>query len=349
MKVPKKLFSMIGVFAMLAALLVPAAALLVPATAFADDSGSSNVTFTAGNEVPGISNVTLKQSGSPVSTMNPQEATVYQVEVEATDANTMDDIDSIVLHIEYDTNDTLTEPSGTIDPNSYVTITWTKPTTWTLAGGTNTTWSITNGTVASDMDLTSGTWTFNFTAGKVATEIAAVNTTGWDFCAKATDGGGSSNTSADASWLLNQSMNWYGELNSLTSSAAFPEIGLGEAWGDSNNITSPIVAKMIANGAYDEKIKTANTTWTGGGKAITMNTTGDPGDNEFALKNDDDLTVDGAVQVTAGYDLCGVDTGSITEEEGVEISNSLFIKLAADKIAQVEFAGIIYYQIVDGE
>lgn len=290
MKVPKKLFSMIGVLAMLAVL-------LVPATAFAAEV-TGNVT--ASNTAPTITSVTLQNSeGTGVSAMTPQ--TEFLLEIVAGDVNTIDDISTIDIWIYHDTTDSSPgSPPGspTWDSDDGVIYKWDKTGGWTMENSAITTsWAVTTGNCTTPGTFTglSGTWKLCFTPGKLAVESTGADTDEWNFKVTVTD-------AADAP-ISNQlevqnSMAAYSEISTSVASITF---GSGVTLGNTAYIDTPdthnVTTQVLANDAYALQSNTAET-WTGSG-TLTLDASGTPdAAGEFGLNIDDEDGGSGAPNVT---------------------------------------------------
>ena len=141
-------------------------------------------------------------------------------------------------------------------------------------------------------------------------------------------------------------MNWYGEITINTGNVNWTsEISLGSGFTDNttNRITG-ISITYICNGNYNIRVK-ASSLWSGSGKTITLANNDTPGYGEFALRADDDDTLNDAVLVlSTGYTTFR--TGAQTDEGGNTVtSNSLWLKLGASGIPDVQYSGTIYYEI----
>jgi len=213
-----------------------------------------------------------------------------------------------------------------------------------------TTWSLDASTLpedpggpSNDFDLTTFTFVFTLTVGKVATETTGSDS--WQIAAKATDNIPQTDFNYDADGAA---MNWYGEITvpaatvdwgQLPGGIDFTDTGAQEAIG--------VTITYIANGAYDEKVS-SSATWTGGTYTTTLDATGVVSSaQQFALKADDTATYASAILV----DAAGVtidDTGTQTTEAGDAVTtNNLWIKLATS-FNKDTYTGTITYILTNG-
>lgn len=326
------------------AILVAAAMLLtlVPTAALAALEDTVTGTF-AVNAPPSITTVTLwDTSPTEVTAMTPQVE--FDVRVKVTNVDGLTDLDTIVVAIWYDSDggvptlgefDTIVAGSG--DAQTSIFITWTEGATFVLTEETGSTWALGTGVVGTADSSTA--FQFKFTVGKVATETAVGL---WQIAAKVTDD--SAETDWDYDTTPGSSMAWYGEVTVLPASVDFGNLVAGTDFGAST-IQSVSSVIYIANGAYDEKVK-SNSTW-GGSSALAEDGVTDVAE-EFALKADDTATLASAVVV----DTTGVtidDTGVQTVEAGADVTtNNLWLKLASTFTAGSYSSGIISYIIADG-
>ena len=349
-KGPRKLLAIVGVLAMLSAMLVPAAV-------FADEDTAGG-SFTAGNNAPTITSVEVipAAGGSPLTSMTPFVA--YKAKIVANDINTVDDIDQVRVAIAFDSDnsDPTADPGETGNTQTLVCLKWVKSgDSWTISptGGTPaTTWSLTEGSCtkpdAAGMLLTQGTWEFYFTVGKVATEGtggAGAGVPGWDVFGEVKDEG----TPVEMWDDRDLAMTWYGEITVNTVSTSFGDtVALGSDFSANVGDTA-ISIDYIANGPYDEEIK-ASTPWTDGTYNVVLSADDSPGDNEFALKADDTADVGTAVLVLSASFTPIDETGLITDDDGDAVTaNNLWLKLGSSQVMSgVSFAGTITYQIADG-
>jgi len=273
------------------------------------------------------------------STMTPQEEWTT-ITVPVKDASTLADINEVKVKLFYDSaGDDPGESGFSADVKTCAILTWTRGGTpeWTIAPG-STTWTLnTTGCSKPDDGATQGNWVFSFKVGKVATH--SPDTDDWDIYAKATDT--ASGTGED--YLRNTEMNWYGEIAVNTIDVDWGTVALGSGFTDDTTNRVTVSETYICNGNYNKQIKTSSP-W-GGSPTVALNPSGTPGDGEFSLKADDDLTLAGAVLVSTGYATFG--TGIQTDESGViETSNGIWLKTGPSGItAGVSYSGTIYYAI----
>jgi len=319
----------------------------------AEDTASGS--FQVGNVAPTITSVEVipAAGGIAVSSMTP--GTAYKAKIVVNDANTVNDTAQVRVAIVFDSDDSdpTTDPGETGNTQTLACLKWVKSTdTWSISptGGTPaTTWSITSGscTKPSDMTLTTGTWEFYFTVGKVATEgIGGAGNAGWDLFGEVNDGG----TPVEMWDDRDLAMEWYGEVTVNTGSIDWGSVspGMDFAEGDPSE-EAGINITYLANGDYDEKVG-ASQNWTSASGNATLNVTeGTLGANEFALKADNTTTLASAVLVTASPTYTTIDnTGTQTDDDGEDVTtNSLWLKLGTP-FTDATYTGTIYYQVANG-
>lgn len=322
---------------------------LLPGVAFAATEGVTSGSFGAANEPPTITSLHIIPAGGglPVTGMTPGVS--YKAEIVVGDVNTLDDIDQIRVCIVFDGTDTdpTADPGVTGNTQNLVCLKWLKiGDAWSIsptAGGT--TWSITtlSCTRTANMALSTGTWEFYFTVGKVATEgPGGVGVAGWDLFGAVNDAG----TPVTAWGDRDLAMDWYGAIAVNTGTVPFGAVDPGTGFAEDTNELGNISVTYIANGNYGQKVKSANI-WEG----VTNDATFDDGGTcstakQFSLKADVDATLDGATQVTiAGATISS--TGTQTVELGSTVTtNTLWLKLAS--VFPVDtYRGTITYIIAD--
>jgi len=321
---------------------------LLPAQVAYGAAGEVGGSFTSGNVAPTITSVEVipAAGGSAVTSMTP--GTSYKAKIVAGDANTVDDIDQVRVAIVFDSSDSdpTADPGETGNTTILACLKWVKSgDTWSISPNSDTTWSLTSGncTKPTDMSSSTGTWEFYFTIGKVATEgTGGSSQAGWDLFGEVKDEG----TPAEAWDDRDLAMEWYGEIGTPSpASIDWSTVSLGTGFAEDTNEKGPISITYIANGNYDQKVKTT-ATWTG---APSGTATLDPSGtcssaNQFALKADDTATlpIDGLV-TTGGVSID--DTGTQTGESGsTEANNTLWLKLAS-VFSNATYTGTITYTI----
>jgi len=318
------------------------------------DEGTATGSFQVGNVAPTITSVEVipAAGGSAVTSMTP--GTAYKAKIVVNDANTVNDTAQVRVAIVFDSadSDPATDPGETGNTQTLACLKWVKSTdTWSISptGGTPaTTWSITSGncTKPADMTLTTGTWEFYFTVGKVATEgTGGAGNAGWDLFGEVNDEGTPVKMWDDR----DLAMEWYGEVTMNTGSINWGSVspGMDFAEGDPSEEVN-ISVTYLANGDYDEKVG-ASQNWTSASGNATLNTTASPGAGEFSLKADDIGTLTSAVNVTASPTYVTIDdTGTQTDDDGEDITtNSLWLKLGTP-FTDATYTGTIYYQVANG-
>jgi hypothetical protein len=346
MKGPKKLLAMVGVLAMLAALLVPAAV-------FGDTEDTATGTF-SNNNVPSITSVILNDAAgsTPVITMTPQ--TAFDVKVLVTDADGLTDLDTIVVKIWYDATGGVpieSEFDAVVAGNAQtaIIITYTQGTpTWELTEEASSTWDL--GTCVEGTADSGTAFEFKFTVGKVATET--LGGAKWQIAAKVTDDSAESNTWGATSYDTDYSdMVWYGEISGVSGTVDWGTVnpGMAIAEGDPSEETLGVTVNYIANGAYDAKVS-SSATWTSAGSAADATLDEDGADlaaNAFSLKADVDDTLTDADFVTAAGVTINAAVAQTTEAGNDVTTNTLWLQLASAFEKDV-YSGTITYIIANG-
>lgn len=313
--------------------------------------GSRNIrdyaewTMVAYTRPPTVNSVTL-----PETSMTPQ--TQYSVTVVVSHANKLSELSTVVLKVWYDSDGGI-PPEGeynaaTANTQTCAIITYTVSTgTFAIQPSASTTWVL--GTceafTAAEKTAPTGDCIFRFKPGKVATETTG--SANWQVAAKAT---ASTTTGFSYDTTPGAFMNWYGEISLPSpSSVDWGEVDPGTDFGDPTRQPIPPAAisiTYIANGDYDQKVKTTTATWTGtpSGTA-TLDATGNCANpDQFALKADDTNNLTTAVLVnTSGVSIDN--TGTQTSESGnTKASNYLWLKLA-EVFTKATYNGTITYTI----
>ena len=318
---------------------------LLPTAAFAGDTSTGS--FTAENVLPTITSVEIIPAGggSALTSMTPGVA--YKAKIVAGDANTVEDIDQVRVAIVYTAaaSDPTDDPGETGYTQTLACLKWVKSgDAWSISpvgGSPATTWSITSGscTKPSDMGLTTGTWEFYFTVGKVATKALGGNgVAGWDLFGEVKDEG----TAVESWGDRDLGMAWYGGI-AVTGNAAFGSVALGCV----DAASSAVSATYISNGDYSEQVK-SSTPWAATGGSVALNIAGTPGSGEFSLKADDDATTDGYVQVlSVSYVDIAADESLTTESGDTTADNTLWLSLGSSGIPVGAYTGTVTYKIAN--
>ncbi|NQT71633.1 MAG: DUF2341 domain-containing protein [Chloroflexi bacterium] len=286
-----------------------------------------------------LNSVVLWDTGatpSEATSITPQVEYNTRVRITKNDG-TLNDLSTVKATLFYDSDGSyaVEDVPGSGNTQTAAILAWTNggSPVWSINPDTSTTWSINSGSCsAPSLSSTEGTFQFYFTPGKVASE-----TTGsakWHIYGAANSGTLTANNYQD-----NLDMNWYGEINSITSSFGFGSVSLGDTDIVS---TSAVSATYISNGAYDEQVK-SDASWIGQltSTALSLGT-------EFSLKADDDNTVADAVSV-ASASYTSIDTsGTQTAEAGVTQANNYLWLTTDSGIPADEFQGSVYFGIGDG-
>jgi len=307
------------------------------------DEGTATGSFTVGNAPPSVQAVELYTDSAMTSvagSMTPQVE--YYLKVSIHDGNGMGNIANVTAKIYYDSAGSNPNETGFTTGNNQTCaiLTWNS-TGWFIDAGSGTSWAIISGNCTKPTAGNTGDWKFAFKPGKVATESTAGD---WDLHGRGTD-----NTSdTDGMYCYNKTMNWYGEINLISTTIGFGTVAPGSNFTAAGNNVTDINATYIANGDYDEKVA-ASSPWTGPPNATLNVTEGTLGANEFALKANDSTTLATAVLVTMlpTYNTTD-DTGTQTTESGDNVNtNTQWIKLAAT-FTVATYNGTLYYQIANG-
>jgi len=328
--------------------LIAALLLLAPA-AYADEKTTTG-SFTASSSAPTVDAIDIYTNIGctiPAASMDP--LTTYYAKATVTSKSKLKHLATVKVTVFYDATgaDPVAPVAGNTQTCAILTCTVGPPASWAIdSGGPPTTWQIVGGSCSqpANLELTTGDWIFAFMPGKVATEsIAPAN---WDAQGLATN----KSSQSGELYVLDKDMNWYGEVTVSTGSVDWGTVPLGLLFGDAENPETGITTNYIANGDYEEDIK--STSWTG---AVTLDTVtldetgGNPpaADSQFALKGNDINELASAVTVQTTYNSID-DSGDITPEGGDDVAtNTLWLSLSAAGIAPDTYSGSIYYQIAN--
>jgi len=304
---------------------------------------------------------TVDSASLTATAMTPQ--TEYTVSVQVSDADTINDLSTVVLKVWYD-SDGGTPSEGefdgqSADVQSCAVITWTADdpggTTYTGSAAltpAGTTWSLGASTLPAkggganpgDFGDTTFTFQFVFTVGKVATETPGSDI--WQIAAKATD------TMSQTGWNNDgegSSVNYYGE---ITVPAATVDWGSMKAGTDFNGTGSQqalgVTVSYVANGNYDKKVK-SGASWSGSTYTGNLDATGACGSaQQFALRADDTATYNVSTAVLVDTTGVSIDAaGTQTSEAGDSVAAmNLWLKLASTFNSDT-YSGTITYSIVN--
>ncbi|MDO8715877.1 MAG: hypothetical protein Q7J73_03595 [Dehalococcoidales bacterium] len=310
-----------------------------------------NVTGTFGiNAAPTINSVSLTPTN-----LTPQLQ--YTVSVSVSDPDTINDLSTLVLKLYYDANGTTNEtefngisPSANAQNSAVITWTATAPGATTYTGSAalapaGTTWSLGTSTLPQDapgFELTTFTFQFVFTVGKVATQT--VNPARWQVAVKATDSLGQTSFNKDAEGA---SMDFYGEINVPATTVNWGVLPPGTdftATAAKKNLG--VTVTYIANGAWDSKVS-SGANWIGANNTAALDPTGATAiAQQFALKADNTATLGSAILVSTLGSLIS-NTGTQTLEAGTGVTNNtLWIRLSSSFIKDT-YQGIITYIIAN--
>ncbi|MGB9553883.1 MAG: hypothetical protein ACPL7L_05865, partial [bacterium] len=192
----------------------------------------------------------------------------------------------------------------------------------------------------SNLNAGCGDWVFAIKVGKVAA-CSSADSSNWDIFAKAWD----SQDSTGELYTRDREVLWYGEI--LTSAQAeFGSVTPGTGFEDNVNEVNSISVTYIANGDYDQKVK-SSPSWNGHGKVATFDASGNCNNpQEFSLKAFKEDTFSKAVQVdTIGVSIDA--TGTRTEEDGNTVAtNTLWLKVSS-VFSSDTYSGTITYIIAE--
>jgi hypothetical protein len=322
--------------------------LLAPAVHAATTTGS----FTAGGTKPTVDSIGVySDSGCSVTVtkaapMGP--LTEYWAKLTVTSKSKLSNLKTVQVTIYYDSAGTHLAPVGGGNTQTLAVFTWHAdgvPTTWEKASGSPSTWTVeTAGCIApSDLTLKTGDWKFAFKPGKVATQTAG--STDWDAEGIATS---KQDTPSDANYYTAMGMNFYSEV-AVTGTVDWGSVALGLKFDDSPpNSKTVSNVNYIANGNYNENVK-SSASWTAGADSVAIDETGGnppTADGEFAIKADDTATLGSAVIVKNSTATAIDNTGTITSEGGDDVTtNNLWLSLSAEGIVPATYTGQIYYEV----
>ncbi|MBC8274865.1 MAG: hypothetical protein H8E40_07850 [Chloroflexi bacterium] len=246
------------------AIALVAALLLAPAAYAAE--GTTTGSFGASGLPPTVDAIGIYTDIGctlPATDMNPQ--TEYYCKVTVGSINKLKHLSTVKVTLFYDSGG---DPVAPIIPDTQTCAILTctvDPLAWAmLPTGGSTTWSIDSGDCSqpADLNATTGDWIFAFTPGKVATESIAPAY--WDAQGLAT------NKTAQTGELYDRdtAMNWFGEITVNTASVNWGAVPLGLVFENATyNPETGIDVNYIANGDYEEDIK--STDWVG---AVSLDT-----------------------------------------------------------------------------
>jgi hypothetical protein len=324
----RRLLALLLIAAMLIAM-IPIGVALLPSGVLAADNGTVACNFTTNNGAPVVNSIALSGGG----TMNPGSA--YDITVNITDTNTMDDIDWVTVYLYWDENGTYVDPvTPSANNNTVAVLNWVKASGFALdSGHVGSTWGLTG--TPPTMSASIASWVFHVTVSKVAEE--SLSGAEWHIHADANDG---TNPTADNKNEDPNQVSWYGEISVATSSINWGSM----ATGTDNVQSAAISATYKANGTYDQQVS-ASATWTGPA-TIGLNAAGTPGDAQLSIRANDAASEGDAVQVSTSYQ--SFDSGVMTIEDGnTETSNYLWLTLGDTGIPAGQYTGSVFFKIVN--
>lgn len=361
----RKILSLVGVLALVASLVTPMAV-------FAAGTGESEGDVEAGNSAPTFSLQTLKyQDGTALtsSTLDPYDRSQgngYKLAFTVTDANSLDDIDTITVYIHYDSdsdNATADASGGSDDVNTQFKMIWTASTGNFTVGSVGSTtftdatdWALdaVNSDEPNDLTVDSGEWIYYFQIGKVATEDA---TGKWDVYIAVVDNGGGT-TTWDAT-LLDHKMSTYDEILVSPATISFGTVTMGTTGNAATGTPYPLEATTIDNGAHKVQIY-ADGTWTADTESFELSletATTSAGDREIVLWADGNETSESvksyaectsaSQQVKASGSELDIATGLTIRESvsGTKVYSKVYLDLGT-KIPVKTYFGTATYKVV---
>lgn len=233
-------------------------------------------TFLPGNLAPTIGAVVASANAAPAE----GGSAPITVAVSVVDLNSLNDLSTIVVCAYFTGGDST---CATPNPANNVRMTYTvagnvSSSSFAIAGGTSSTWSLDGSTALSSGLATLGTATFRFKVGEVAREG------NWRYNVTVTDRTGA--TANQDSVLSTTAVAWYGEFTSA-GIKAFGTIALG----GSADVTKAHTVQ--ANGGSKINYSTTSTWATAnpGTPTLTLDTDGLPGDQAFSYACSSGTTV----------------------------------------------------------
>ncbi len=334
----RKITSLILTLAMLLVGLLPSA------VASASDTGTSLGSFTISNSAPVVSALEVyTDSGTTNTTTTLTPQVTYYAKVTVSDANTLDDITHITLKIFYDSTGSDPDESTrtTANTTGSANITWTKSgNTTVMTAGAGTTWSVNDtATVTPTMTASSGDWVFAFKVGKVATE--SVGAANWDLHARAFD-----SLTSGGFYKLDKQVMWYGQIAVSTPTVDFGSLDPGTGFTDGVNVYNTVNATWIANGDFDEKVK-SSAQWNGGSNNATLSANATL-TKEFALAawNSDTFASKVVVDTTGVNIYPSPHAQTMVDTGETNLANTLWLKLNA--VFPIDtYSGTITYTIAN--
>ncbi len=282
-----------------------------------------------------------KACTTPATSMTPQVA--YYAKATITQASGLRHLKTVEVYVYYDAGGGDGDP-GSPHPQTCAKLTWTAdPEGWSIDAGGSATWSIVTADCSrpGNLNLPTGDWVFAFVPGKVATETVSPND--WDGKGIATN----KSDRTGENYVRDKGMDFYGEVTVATAEVDWGEVDPGLLFSQSPNPQTGISATYIANGDYKTTIR--GTDWTGAAYTAFLDedeVEPPAGDNEFALKANDENTLGTAVYVKK-TDVDVDNTGTQTTESGVTVdTNTLWLSLSNNFEADL-YQGAIYYGIAN--
>ena len=304
-------------------------ALMPAAEVFAAESGTTSGSFTVGNVMPTVEAIELYADAgltTVASTIIPQ--VTYYLKVTVASPNSLHDIQLVTAKI-------FVLPGGNAINEALITA--GAPQTaailakvsgpmgqWTIDAGDPTSWTLETAlcTMPADLNASSGYGVFAFKAGKVATE--SIGADEWGFFGRVTGSAGKTS----GLYSTHKRMMWYGETTVNTLNVIWGAVDPGSGFSDGTNEVDNISVKYIANGDYQELVK-STATWAGSSNIATLDSFGVcVNAREFSLKSwYSDTYLSAQLVNTTGVSMHN--EGQTGEAGDLEATNVLWLKLAS--------------------
>ena len=326
-----------------------------------------------GNSAPTFSGQSLKYqdgtalTGSTVEPYDRSHGNGYKLAFTVTDADSLNDIDSITVYIHYDSDEddaTVDASGGSDDVNTQFKMIWTASTGNFTVGSVGSTtftdatdWALDagNSDEPDDLNADSGEWIYYFQIGKVATEDA---TGKWDVYIAVVDNDGGTTT-----WdvtIKEHKMSTYDEILVSPSTLTFGTVTMDSTSNNATGSTYPLEATTIDNGAHKVQIY-ADGIWTDNSTeafTLTLETTANTtGDREIVLWADGNETSESVKsyaectsatqQVKASGSELDIATGLTIRQSvsGTEVYSKVYLDLGT-KIPVKTYFGTVIYKVM---
>ncbi|MBN2240074.1 MAG: hypothetical protein JW712_09895 [Dehalococcoidales bacterium] len=320
---------------------------LIPSTtALTAEEGSSTGSFSVGGTAPHIDAFQVYSDAActlAATSFTPQ--VTYYAKITVSDANTLNDIQQLVVKAFYDSDGSNPDESTRTTGNSQsaAIYTWTKASNaWALSAGANTTWStVTASNVAPNMSNTSGDWILAFKVGKVATE--SVGSANWDLHVKVTDG----TYLTHGFYARDRAVLWYGQITVNTSNIDFGVVNVGTGFADNVNEVANVSVLCVVNGDFYGRMKSSST-WTGSNHTASYDNGGTCSNPaEFSLKGYQTDSFANALQITTAAAGVNIAEQTQTTEAGL-VHDTLTLWLKVASVFEIDaYSGTITFMVAN--